>query len=69
MLLAEARGKADKQLASLARRTKLEVWEFKSLQALREAYEVLTKRGIKAMAFSRSDELLLGLSQLKRICI
>jgi hypothetical protein len=56
-----------RRLKRAAREVQRSVWEFKSLPDLLEAAELVRKAGGKAMAFSQKDEILLHVSEARKL--
>lgn len=61
-----SRRRLGRYMERTARRVQHSVWEFKNLRDLEYAAEEIREEGGSAIAFSRSDELLLHISQVKK---
>ena len=62
-----SRQRLSRHLQREARRVQHSVWEFNSLRELRAAAELVKRAGGKVMAFSKYDEILLWLPQVRRL--
>jgi len=62
-----ARKRLDRYLRRVACKVQHSVWEFKCLRDLERAAEFVRGDGGKALAFSRSDEILLHLRGVREV--
>jgi hypothetical protein len=56
-----------RRLSRMAQNLRYSVWEFKRLPDLIQTAELVYKNGGRALAFSRKDEILLCISQTKKL--